>query len=171
MQKFISFIQNLQNIIGKYLSWLTTVLVLVVAFDVCRRYLFNKTSVAFLELEWYIFSIIFLLGMGFALRHDEHVRVDVFYARFSEIQKAWVNLFGTLFFLVPLSILCIYHSITYVKVSYFLGENSANPNGLPYTFLIKMIIPIGFFLLLLQGLALMGACYLVILKKKEKIFD
>ncbi len=166
MQKLINFIQNLQDFIGKSISWLTTALVLVVAFDVCRRYLFNKTSVAFLELEWYIFSLIFLLGMGYALRHDEHVRVDVFYTRFSEVQKAWVNLLGTIFFLMPLCILVIYHSITFVKVSYFLGENSANPNGLSYTFLIKLAIPIGFLLLILQAIALVMSCCLVILKKK-----
>ncbi|WP_448518007.1 TRAP transporter small permease subunit [Rhodoflexus sp.] len=149
--------------IGRGVSWLTTLLVLVFCIDVVIRYVFKSGSVAFYEAEWHIFSIIFLLGAGYSLKHDRHVRVDVFYSRFSPQAKAWVNFFGVLFFLLPFSILVIKASVPYVELSYRINEGSADAGGLPYRYLIKSTMMIGFTLLLLQGIALMLDSLLIIL--------
>lgn len=140
---------------GRGVSWLTTVLVLVFCIDVVVRYVFKSSSVAFYEAEWHIFSVIFLIGAGYSLRHDRHVRVDIFYARFSPKAKAYVNFFGVLFFLIPFAVLVIKSSIPYVALSYRINEGSADAGGLPYRFLIKSTMTVGFGLLLLQGIALM----------------
>jgi TRAP-type mannitol/chloroaromatic compound transport system permease small subunit len=131
------------------------------------RYVFKSSSVAFYEAEWHIFSIIFLIGAGYSLRHDRHVRVDVFYSRFSPKAKAWVNFFGVLLFLLPFSVLVIKASIPYVALSYRINEGSADAGGLPYRYLIKSTMTIGFGLLLLQGIALMIDSLLVILNIKK----
>lgn len=149
--------------IGRGVSWLTTVLVLVFCIDVVMRYVFKSSSVAFYEAEWHIFSIIFLIGAGYSLRHDRHVRVDVFYSRFSPKAKAWVNFFGVLLFLLPFAVLVIKASIPYVALSHRINEGSADAGGLPYRYLIKSTMTVGFGLLLLQGIALMIDSLLVIL--------
>lgn len=153
----------LNEYIGRGVAWLTTVLVIVFCIDVIIRYVFKSSSVAFYEAEWHIFSIIFLIGAGYSLRHDRHVRVDVFYSRFSPKTKAWVNFFGVLLFLLPFAVLVIKASIPYVVLSYRINEGSADAGGLPYRYLIKSTMMIGFALLLLQGIALLLDSLLVIL--------
>jgi len=141
---------------GRCVSWLTLALVLLVSYDVTMRYLFQDGSVALQELEWHIFALIFLLGAAYTLKHDEHVRVDLLYhARWmSDRRRAWVDLFGTLFFLLPFCILIIVSAWPFVENSYTLGEHSPDPGGLPYRYLIKMMIPLCFVLLALQGIAI-----------------
>jgi TRAP-type mannitol/chloroaromatic compound transport system permease small subunit len=95
-----------------------------------------------------------MLGTAFTLKSDRHVRVDVFYANFSEKKKAWVNLIGTLFFLIPFCFVTVQTSLIYVRNSFIMQEGSPNPDGLPYRFIIKGLIIFGFSLLLLQGIAL-----------------
>ena len=157
--------------IGQGVSWLTTLLVLVFCIDVVIRYVFKSSSVAFYEAEWHIFSIIFLLGAGYSLKHDRHVRVDVFYSRFSSRAKAWVNFFGVLLFLLPFAVLVIKASIPYVALSYRINEGSADAGGLPYRYLIKSTMIIGFALLLIQGIALMLNSLLVILGIQKSADD
>jgi TRAP-type mannitol/chloroaromatic compound transport system permease small subunit len=149
---------------GRTVSWLTLALVLLVSYDVTMRYLFQDGSVALQELEWHLFALIFLLGAAYTLKHDEHVRVDLIYhARWmSERRRAWVDLFGTLFFLLPFCILIIYSAWPFVENSYELNEHSPDPGGLPYRYLIKMMIPLCFVLLALQGIA-------IIIRSAQKI--
>lgn len=137
---------------GKAVSWVSLLLVLVVFYDVVTRYFFNYTTVATIELEWHLFSLIFLLGSGYALKHDRHVRVDVFYTRFSERKKALVNLLGSVLFLIPFCIIVIYSTIPFVHNSFYISETSPDPGGLPGRFLIKGAIVIGFVLLLIQAI-------------------
>ncbi len=146
---------RLNELVGRAASWLTLLLVLITVSDVFSRYLFHSGSVAVQELEWHLFALIFLLGAAFTLREDAHVRVDVFYGRFSERTKAWVNIFGTIFFLFPFCVVVIWASIPFVGASYNLGEISPDAGGLPFRFLLKAAIPLGFLLLALQGVAVL----------------
>ena len=168
---YIKLVNSLNEFLGRTVAWLTTFLVLVVCFDVLRRYFFKSTSVAIIELEWYIFSLVFLLGAGYALKHDQHVRVDVFYNRMSEKNKAWINLLGTIFFLIPFCIVSLYASYKFTAYSFQLNEFSPNPGGLPATYLIKAAIPIGFIFLLLQGTVLLLSSFLVIIGQKLTVFE
>lgn len=151
--------------IGRAVSWLTAILVLVVGVDVVSRYFFNTTKNWVLELEWYLFSIIFLLGAGYALKHDKHVRVDLFYSNFNPRDKAWVNLLGTLFLLVPWCLFVVFSTWGYAYESFLIRETSPNPGGLPALYLIKAMVPIGALLLLLQGVAQLIQTILFLVKK------
>ena len=135
--------------------WLTTALVLLIFVDVILRYLFSSTSAWVIELEWHLFALIFLLGAGYALHKDQHVRVDVFYAKFSPRRKAWVDLIGTILFLIPWCLVIIGTSFNYAENSFAFRETSPDPGGLPARYVIKFAITIGFVLLLLQAI---GVC-------------
>ena len=147
-------IDVLNEFVGNAVSWLTTVMVLVVCYDVLTRYVLKESSVAVQELEWHLFSIIFLIGAAFTLKHDRHVRVDLFYIKFSPRAKAWVDFLGSLFFLIPFALLVIWASQNFVGNSFHMHETSPDPGGLPARYLLKAAIPAGFVLLLLQGFAL-----------------
>ena len=140
---------------GKCVSWLVLALVLLVGYDVTMRYLFQSGSVALQELEWHLFSIIFLLGAAYTFKHDEHVRLDLFYqSRFmDDYKRAWVNLLGGIFFLVPFCVLIVVCAWPFLLQSYQYAEGSPDPGGLPYRWILKSAIPLGFILLTLQGLA------------------
>ena len=154
LDRYIRFVDWLNEKIGRGIAWLTTLLVLVVGYDVFTRYLLKRSSVAVQELEWHLFALIFLLAAAYTLKDDRHVRVDVFYTNFSPRRQAWVNLLGTLVFLIPFAVVMIAASEQFVLNSFRLGETSPNPGGLPARYLLKAAIPAGFFLLLLQGIAL-----------------
>ncbi|MDF9800696.1 TRAP-type mannitol/chloroaromatic compound transport system permease small subunit [Catalinimonas alkaloidigena] len=149
-----NFIDGMNEAIGKGVSWLNTLLVILICYDVAARYLFNTSSSGIVELEWHIFSFIFLLGAAYALKHDKHVRVDVFYQNFSPKKQAWVNLIGTLLFLIPFCIITIQSSLKFTANAYAINEGSPDPGGLPARFIVKGAIPVGFFLLLLQAFSL-----------------
>lgn len=154
-EKIAVFIDNVNEWVGTCVSWLTTLMVLVVCYDVFTRYLLRKSSVAVQELEWHLFAVIFLLAAGYTLRHDKHVRVDVFYARLSRKKKAFIDLAGTLVFLIPFTVLVIWSSLGFVENSFRAMESSPDPGGLPFRYLLKACIPFGFVLLLLQALSLL----------------
>ena len=138
------------------IAWLVLALVLLISYDVAMRYLFQSGSTALQELEWHIFALIFLLGAAYTLKHDGHVRVDVLYHAkwMSPRGRAWIDLFGALFFLIPFCALIIYSSWPFVMNAYELGEGSPDPGGLPHRFLLKAAIPLGFALVALQGLSM-----------------
>jgi len=153
LQTFSSAIHRLNEQVGKAASWLTTALMLLVCVDVVIRYLFSDTQAWIIELEWHLFGLIFLLGAGYAFKHDRHVRVDVFYAKFSERDKAWVNLVGGLVFLLPWAAALMIVAFKYATIAFQIGEESPDPGGLPARYLIKYAMGIGLGLLLLQGVA------------------
>ena len=155
MQKFISIIDDITESIGRWVSWLSLFLVILIGVDVVLRYLFNWNSSANQEMEWHLFAALFLLGAAFSLKHDKHVRVDVFYARFSNKNKALVNLIGTAIFLLPFCLVVMWTSIPFVLDSWQINESSAEPGGLPYRFIIKSTIPLGAGLLFLQAVSLL----------------
>lgn len=149
----MKLIHRLNEFIGRTVSWLNTVLVLLVCGDVVSRYIFNDTAAWVMELEWHLFALVFLFGAGYAFRHGRHVRVDLFYARFSPRDQALVDAIGGLVLLIPWCLLIIWVSWDYARVSYLIREGSPDPGGLPARYLIKFAIPIAISLLLLQGIA------------------
>lgn len=152
IEHYISFSDRFIEWVGNKVSWLTALLVLIICYDVVMRYLFNSSSVAIYELEWHIFALIFLLGAAFALKHDRHVRVDVFYSRFPKKAKAWVNLAGTILLLGPFCWILIIEGSDYVANSFRLLESSPDPGGLPARYVIKAAIPVGFSLVFIQAI-------------------
>lgn len=154
LEKASDFIDRMNEAIGKGISWLTTLLVVLICGDVAARYLFNISSAGVVELEWHVFSFIFLLGAAYTLRHDKHVRVDVFYQNFSPRKQAWVNLLGSVLFLIPFCLIIIQASGKFTYNAFMINEGSPDPGGLPARFIVKGAIPVGFFLLLLQAFSL-----------------
>lgn len=117
------------------------------------RYFFKQSTPWITELEWHLFSILFLLGAAFTFQVDRHVRVDLFYSQMSKREKARINLFGNLLFLLPWCLFIIKYAFAYAWSSYLLGEVSPDPGGLPYRYIIKFCIVIGFVLLALQAIS------------------
>lgn len=154
MRKLAENIEKLNERIGKGVSWLTLVLVLVVCFDVISRYLFKISFVSVQELQWHIFAIIFLVAAPYTLKLDGHVRVDLIYSRLSKRNQALINLIGSIIFLIPLCLLVIYASKNFVLTSFQVSETSPDPGGLPARYILKAIIPLSFLLLFLQAIAL-----------------
>ena len=168
MDNLIKKIDWLNERVGRVVSWLTTALVLVVCYDVFTRYFLHKSSIALQELEWHLFAVVFLLGAAYTLKHDRHVRVDVLYLKFSPRIRAGINFAGSLFFLIPFSILVIWTSKNFVLNSFLIRETSPDPGGLPFRFIIKGCIPLGFILVLLQGIALTVKSWLQIIGKSPE---
>ena len=137
---------------GKISSWFSLALVLLISTDVLLRYVFNFSTAALYEMEWHLFAIIFLLASPYTLQKNKHVRVDVFYNNFSKRKKNIIDLIGNIIFLIPFSFIIFYTSLPFVADSYSILESSPDPGGLPYRFIIKSIIPIAFFLLMIQGI-------------------
>ncbi len=167
MKKAISVIESIVRYFGKIVSWLVVGLVILVVYDVITRYLFNFSKNWVMELEWHFFALIFLLGIGYTLQADKHVRVDVFYTNFSEQGKAWVNLIGSLFLLIPWTLILMLNANKYAYHAWKIGEGSTNPGGLPARYVIKYAIVMGMFLLLLQGLSMILKSIMIILQKNK----
>ena len=130
-----------------------SLLVLLVVYDATARYLFSAGSVGLQELEWHLFDVIILLGIAYTLRENAHVRVDIFYDRFRPKTRAWVDLAGTLIFILPFCALIVYVGTEFVAISFEQMERSSDPGGLPYRFLVKSLMPLAFVLLALQALS------------------
>lgn len=155
-------IHYLNERVGRAVSWLTTALMLLVVYDVVARYFFSETQAWIMELEWHLFGLIFLFGAGYAFKHDKHVRVDLFYAKFSPKDKAWVNFIGGLLFLLPWTAVMGYTCYEFAVLSFQAGEGSPDPGGLPARYLIKFAMAAGMCLLFLQGLASIIDSWLVL---------
>ncbi|MEM1427744.1 MAG: TRAP transporter small permease subunit [Cyanobacteria bacterium P01_H01_bin.130] len=143
--------------LGELMAWLVVAMVLVGAWNVVGRYVGriigqNLTSNTLLEAQWYLFALVFMLGAAYTLKRNGHVRVDLLYKGWSPRRKAWINLWGSLLFLIPFSCLVIYFSWGWTVNSWMIYENSPNVGGLP-RYPIKSLIITSFVLLILQGLA------------------
>jgi TRAP-type mannitol/chloroaromatic compound transport system permease small subunit len=139
------------DLMGWIAGFLNVLMLVNVFYDAIMRYFFSTGSIALQEMEWHLFSIVFLFGIAYGLKEEGHVRVDVLYDRFSPRWKAIVNIGGTLLFLLPLSILVIEGSVWYVHEAYSSGEVSGDPGGLPYRWLIKIVIPASFVFLVVSA--------------------
>jgi len=138
--------------LGRITAWSSFALALVMGGNVLLRYVFHTGTVWSQELEWHLMAPICLFGMSYALRHGEHVRVDVLYASFTQKSKDLVEVITALL-AMAISLIVIWLSISYVMQSWNVGEGSANPGGIPARYILKTMIPIGFALFFLQSLA------------------
>ena len=138
--------------LGYFTAFVLIILVLLVVYDASARYMFSSGSIALQELEWHLFDVIILFGIAYTLRENSHVRVDIFYASYSDKTKALVNIIGSLFFILPFSILIIYIGLDFVEQSFIQNEASSNPGGLEYRFIVKSFMPLAFVFLALQAL-------------------
>lgn len=154
MTTVINFLEAINERAGRLAAWSSVLMVGVIFSLVVIRYGFGSFNQKISELTTYFFAISFLLSSGYALKHDSHVRVDLFYAKWSEKRKALVDLLGTLLFLTPWCAVAIITCWKYAYNSFKLGEVSSQPSGLPAVWVLKFLILIGFVLLLLQGLAM-----------------
>lgn len=150
-------IDRLNDRIGSAIQWLTLVMVVIGAFNAIARYVGRYTSVslssnAYLELQWYLFSLVFLMGAAYGLNHDYHVRVDVLYERLGRRARAWIDLTGSVLFLIPFAAVMLWVSWGPVVRSWAVLETSPDPGGLP-RYPIKTVILVSFFLLLLQAIS------------------
>ncbi|MBI4195666.1 MAG: TRAP transporter small permease subunit [Betaproteobacteria bacterium] len=145
-------IDGLNERVGRVVAWLVLISVLVSAGNATVRYALNLSSNAWLEIQWYLFSAIFLLGAGYTLGRNEHVRVDVLAGRLSRRGQAWIDILGGTLFLLPIAILILYLSWPMFMQSYASGEISSDAGGL-IRWPVKLPIPAGFALLVLQGLS------------------
>lgn len=139
--------------IGRVVSYVWIILLATIVLNVVMRYVFGEGSVELEEIQWHLYSIGFLLGLGYALQTDAHIRVDVLHERMRPRMQAWIELYGIFLLLLPFIALVLVFSIPFVISSFELGEISPSPGGLPYRWLIKAVLPLGFVLLLLATLS------------------
>ncbi|MEW6329997.1 MAG: TRAP transporter small permease subunit [Pseudomonadota bacterium] len=138
--------------VGRVVLWLVGAATLISALNALARYGLGRSSNAWLEIQWYLFGAIILLAAGYTLKHNGHVRIDVIYGRYSARVQAWIDLFGTLLFLVPLCGLMVWLSFPGFVDSFASGETSPDAGGLT-RWPVRLLIPLGFALLGLQGVA------------------
>jgi TRAP-type mannitol/chloroaromatic compound transport system permease small subunit len=150
--KLSHLIDGLTERVGRAARWLILAMVLISAGNALVRYALHTSSNAWLEIQWYLFSAVFLLCAGYALKHNQHVRVDVVASRLSPRAQAWIDIFGTLVFLLPMALLILKLSWPVFVMSFKSGEVSANANGL-MLWPARLLLPAGFALLVLQGIA------------------
>ncbi len=150
-----SAINRFSDQLGKIAALLFILLLFNVFYDVIMRYLFNDVSIGMQELEWHLYATIFLLGVPYALFKEGHVRVDIIYAGLSPKRCALIDLVGTLVLLLPFTLLVAKYGIDFTRESFELGEQSGDPGGLPYRWLIKAVIPFAFISISISGVGLL----------------
>jgi len=151
------WIDRINSLIGQLASGLLLLMIAVGGWNVVGRYVGqavgqNLSSNALIETQWYLFSVVFLMGAAYTLRRDDHVRVDVLYSRWNERQQARANLIGTLLFLLPFAALTLWFSWEWVLASWRIGEQSPDPGGLP-RYPVKTLILLSFISLFFQGIS------------------
>jgi TRAP-type mannitol/chloroaromatic compound transport system permease small subunit len=158
----INGIEAINEFTGRLVSWLTLLMVITTFAVVILRYLFDTGWIAMQESITYMHALLFLVGAAYTLKHQGHVRVDIFFGKFSERGKAWVDLLGTLFLLTPVCLFILFVSWDYVAASWSMMESSQEAGGLEGVYLLKSMILVMATLLLLQGVAMVLRSLLVI---------
>ena len=149
---FSRVVDRMNEAIGKATTWLILVVVVISAGNAVVRYAFDWSSNGLLEIQWYLFSAVFLLCAGYVLNKNEHIRIDVIAGRLSPRAQNWIDVFGIIVFLLPMVIMTMSLSWPVFMNAWNTGETSANPGGL-IRWPVRLLMPVGFFLLLLQGLS------------------
>lgn len=137
------------DFIGMITAIAMVLMILNVFYDVIMRYFLRSGSIAFQEMEWHLFSVIILLGVAYTLKEDGHVRVDLIYDRLTPQRKAMINMVGAVIFILPIAILVGLSSINNAYEAFLSMEQSGDPGGLPYRWIVKALIPLSFFLLII----------------------
>lgn len=152
-----AWIDKLNTTVGRAVTWLVLIVSIISAGNAVMRKVFNMSSNAWLELQWYLFGAIFLLASGYTFLRNEHVRVDVLSQKLSKKTQIYIEIFGVIFFLLPAACLVFWLSIPYFYQSFITGELSSNTAGL-IRWPAKLLIPIGFGLLILSGISHLIKC-------------
>ena len=153
----LNILDRISIVSGQLTSWLTVIMVFVTVVVVVLRYVFDAGAVWLQESVVWMHAVVFMVGAAYTLQQDEHVRVDIFYRGMNDRRRAWVDLFGTLLFLLPLCAFLGYKAWEFVLVSWQLGESSREPGGMPYPFLpiLKSVLLLMPLLLALQGVSML----------------
>jgi TRAP-type mannitol/chloroaromatic compound transport system permease small subunit len=149
---FSRLVDRVNERIGQTVYWLVLAAVLVSSGNAVVRYLFDYSSNGWLEIQWYLFAGFFLIGAGYTLLRNEHVRIDIIISRLSPRARAWIDLLGGIFFLLPMALIIMVLAWPVFTQSFALGEYSPNAGGL-LRWPVKLMIPVGFFLLSIQGVS------------------
>ena len=165
LRKTSSFIDTINEFVGALIAWMTLVMVIVTFTVVVLRYGFDLGWIAMQESVTYLHASVFMAGVAYTLKHDGHVRVDIFYTRMSASTQAWINLLGTLGMLLPVCVFILWVSWDYVVSSWRLLEGSREAGGLPLVYLLKSLIVILVVLLALQGISVVCHSLLTILTR------
>ena len=150
--KFSNAVDWLNRQIGKYAIWLILASTVISGVNALVRKIFNTSSNAFLEVQWYLFAAAFLLAAGYTLLNNEHVKIDVIYSKFSRTKQIWIDIIGFAFFLTPVCLAVLWYSMPFFLKGYHSGEMSNNAGGL-IRWPVWAAIPVGISLLLLQGIS------------------
>lgn len=150
--KLSGLIDQINEGIGRAATWLVLIVVVISSGNAVMRYSINWSSNGLLEIQWYLFSAIFMLCAAYVLKKNEHIRIDVITGRLSPRAQNWIDVFGFLVFLLPMVILTLYLSWPVFMNAWNTGEGSPNPGGL-VRWPVRLLLPVGFFLLLLQGVS------------------
>lgn len=137
--------------VGEWSSWLWTILMLLIVYQVVQRYVFSVGSIKLEEIQWHLYAVGFLLGLAFTEVRQRHVRIDVLAEHFPRRTRLWIELGGLLFLLLPIAVFMVWYAIPFVARSWELNEISAAPDGLPYRWALKSFIVTAFSLLALAG--------------------
>mgnify|MGYP000731235381 CR=1 FL=1 len=165
------YIERMFNRFSDFLGWLSSILFILlllnVVYDVVMRYAFNDVSIAMQELEWHLFSAVFLLGIPYAIRENSHVRVDILYDRWPLKTQALINLCGAIIFVLPFAILVTYYSVSFAFDAFQMGEGSGDPGGLPARWLIKSLIPFSFMMIAFASFGMITTAMLQIKQPED----
>lgn len=153
MKQCVCIIDYLTERLGRLLAWLIPLMMLGTAAVVIMRYGFGQGMTALQESVTYLHGTVFMLGAAYTLKHGGHVRVDIFYHRFTPRTKAWVDSIGSIVFLLPLCGLILMTSWDFTANSWLIHEGSVEPGGLPFVYLLKSLLPLMAINLALQGVA------------------
>lgn len=153
MKKFLKILDKFTDLIGYIAATAMLVMLANVFYDVIMRYFFKNSSIGMQELEWHLFSVVFLFGMAYALKENGHVRVDMFYENMKPKKQALINVIGSIIFIIPFSILIIKGGYAFAYEAYELGEMSGDPGGLPHRWIIKSAIALSFVFLIISTIS------------------
>jgi TRAP-type mannitol/chloroaromatic compound transport system permease small subunit len=150
--KFSGLIDALSERVGRATIWLILIVVIISAGNALSRFALNQSSNAMLEVQWYLFSAVFLFSAGYVLKKNEHIRIDVIAGRFSQRTQNWIDVFGIIVFLLPMALMIAWLSWPVFTLAWHSGEGSPNPGGL-IRWPVRLMMPIGFALLILQAVS------------------
>ncbi len=168
LKRMVDLIDAISEWLGRTVSWLTLAMVLITFMVVVLRYGFDYGRIALQESITYMHALVFMVAAGYTLKHDEHVRVDIFYRGMSPKAKALVDLMGSLLMLIPVCVFIIWISWEYVINAWALLEGSQEAGGLPLVFILKSMIPMLAIVLLLQSVSIIARSLLILTTRPEE---
>jgi TRAP-type mannitol/chloroaromatic compound transport system permease small subunit len=148
--------------VGDGVSWLWVLLVVVIVVNVTARYVFGRGFIAFEEIQWHIYAVGWLIGLSYCIQNDSHIRIDILHERFSIKTKAWIDFIGILVFLIPYTAIVLIYAPPFIQYSIGTGEISDAPGGLPYRWVIKSMMFIGYAFILVAALSRLARAWAMI---------